>query len=71
MTTAGQMGDRLDALSGFLDSSYEPIVQKIMEKLSEIQMPHSYDAVLILVNDGIVLFEELIEAIGKKEGFWQ
>ena len=71
MTTAGQMGDRLDGLSGFLDSSYEPIVQKIMEKLSEIQMPHSYDAVLILVNDGIVLFEELIEAIGEKEGFWQ
>ena len=30
-------------------------------------MPHSYDAVLILVNDGIVLFEELIEAIGERK----
>ena len=69
MTTAGQMGDRLDALSAFLDSSYEPIVRKIMDRLSEIQMPHSYDAVLILVNDGISLFDELINSIGENEGF--
>ena len=63
------MGDRLDALSEFLDGSYELIVQKIMNRLSEIQMPHSYDAVLILVDDGISLFEELINAIGEREGF--
>ena len=69
LTTAGQMGDRLDALSEFLDGSYEPIVQKIMDRLSEIQMPHSYDAVLILVNDGISLFDELINVIGEREGF--
>ncbi len=69
LTTASYMADNLDALSEYLDSSYRPMVDEIMEKLIELQLPHSYDAVVLLVRDGVTLYEKLINEIGQRESF--
>ena len=68
-TTASYMADNLDALSEYLDSSYQPLVDEIMEKLEELQLPHSYDAVVLLTRDGVTLYERLINEIGERESF--
>ena len=68
-TTALHMADSLDDLSEFLDSSYSAILDRIQNRLVEIQMPHTYDAVVVLVRDVVALYEELIDGIGKQEGF--
>ena len=60
LATASYMADNLDALSEYLDSSYQPMVDEIMEKLFELQLPHSYDAAVLLVRDGVTLNEKLI-----------
>ena len=69
LTTASYMADNLDALSEYLDSTYTPLVEEIVNKLVELQIPHSYDAVVLLVRDGVTLYEKLIEEIGQKESF--
>ncbi len=69
LTTASYMADNLDALSEYLDSSYQPMVDDIMEKLIELQLPNSYDAVVLLVRDGVTLYEKLINEIGQRESF--
>ena len=69
LTTASYMADNLDALSEFLDSSYQPLVDEIMGKLDELQLPHSYDAVVLLVREGVTLYEGLINEVGEREAF--
>jgi len=32
-------------------------------------MPHTYDAIVLLVRDGVSLYEELLQAISDHEGF--
>lgn len=32
-------------------------------------MPHTYDAIVVLVKDGVSMYEELIREVGEKEGF--
>ena len=39
LTTASYMADNLDPLGEYLDSSYQPMVDEIMEKLIELQLP--------------------------------
>ncbi len=68
-TTASYLADALDGLGEFLDASYQPLVDDIMEKLTEQQMSHSYDAVVLMARDGVRLYERLIQSIGEKEGF--
>ena len=68
-TTASHMADDLDALSEYLDSGYQAMVDEILEKLEELQLPHSYDAVVILARDGVSLYEKLIDEIGRRESF--
>lgn len=68
-TTALHMADSLDDLSEYLDSSQAPAIEKIQDRLSEIQMPHTYDAVVVLVREVVALYEELIDTIGREEKF--
>lgn len=68
-TTASHMADDLDALSEYLDAEYRPQVDAIHEKLTDLQLPHTYDAVLILVRDAVGLYEALVDRIGSREGF--
>ena len=63
------LADDLDDISEFLDSSYSPMIQRIQDKLTEAQMPHSYDAIVLLVKDGVGMYEELIRSVGEQEGF--
>ena len=60
LPTVSYMADNLDALGEYLDSSYQPMVDEIMEKLIELQLPNSYDAVVLLVREGATLYEKLI-----------
>ena len=69
LTTASYMADNLDALSEFLDSSYQAMVDQIMHKLEELEWPHTYDAVVILAREGVSLYEDLIQAIDADESF--
>ena len=32
-------------------------------------MPHTYDAIVVLVKDGVGLYEELLQMISKQEEF--
>ena len=68
-TTARYMADNLDDISEFLGEEYQDLINQIMDKLHEQQLPHSYDAVVILAKDSIRLYEQLIEEIGRNEGF--
>lgn len=63
------MADNLDDISNFLGAEYQDLINQIMDKLHEQQLPHSYDAVLILARDAIALYNQLIEEIGENEGF--
>ncbi len=67
--TASHMADDLDALSEFLDAAYAEEVTAIHNKLTDLQLPNTYDAVVVLVRDAIHLYENLIEKIGRQEGF--
>lgn len=69
LNNAMHLADDLDDISEFLDSSYSPLIQRIQDKLTEAQMPHTYDAIIVLVKDGVSMYEELIKAVGEKEGF--
>ena len=68
-TTARHMGDDLDAISEFLGVEYQDLINQIMDKLHEQQLPHSYDAVVILAKDSLSLYERLISRVGENEGF--
>ena len=68
-TTARYMAETLDDLSEFLGPEYQDLIDQIMDKLHEQQLPHSYDAVVILARDAISLYERLLESVGNKEGF--
>jgi len=68
-TTAMHMADDLDELSTFLSDDYKELVNAIHEKLKAQQLPHSYDAVLILTRDAIELYDKLITEVGKREEF--
>ena len=68
-TTARNMADNLDDISEFLGEEYQDLINQILDKLHEQQLPHSYDAVIILAKDAIALYDQLIDSIGKNEGF--
>ena len=69
LMNATHLVDDLDDLSAFLDASYDSTIRRIQDMLTEAQMPHTYDAVIVLVRTGISLYEELLEEIKQKEGF--
>ena len=69
LNNAMHLADDLDDISEFLDSSYSSLIQRIQDKLTEAQMPHTYDAIVILVKDGVSMYEELIREVGEKERF--
>ena len=69
LNNAMHLADDLDDISEFLDSSYSSLIQRIQDKLTEAQMPHTYDAIIVLVRDGVSMYEELIREVGEKEGF--
>ena len=69
LMNATHLADDLDELSGFLGSTYDPIIQRIQERLIEAQMPHTYDAIVVLVRDGVGLYEELLRMISEQEKF--
>ena len=67
--TAMHMADDLDELSEFLDSQYQPQIEAIFAKLNELQLPHTYDAVVLVARDIVSLYELLVQTIGDTEGF--
>ena len=69
LMNATHLADDLDDLSEFLGESYSSIVKRIQERLIEAQMPHTYDAIVLLVRDGVGLYEELLQTISDHEGF--
>ena len=69
LMNATHLADDLDGLSEFLDASYNPIIQRIQDRLIEAQMPHTYDAIVVLVKDGVGLYEELLRMISEQEKF--
>ena len=69
LMNATHLADDLDDLSEFLDSAYSPIIKRIQDRLTEAQMPHTYDAIVVLVKDGVSLYEELLREVSKQEGF--
>ena len=69
LITATHLAESLDDLSSYLSAQYSSIVEKLHVKLTEQKLPHSYDAVVILAKDALELYEELITALGKDEGF--
>ena len=66
---ATHLADDLDGLSEFLGSSYGPIIKRIQDRLTEAQIPHAYDAIVVLVRDGVSLYEELLQMVSDEEGF--
>ena len=69
LMNATHLADDLDELSEFLGSTYDPIIQRIQDRLIEAQMPHTYDAIVVLVRDGVGLYEELLRMISEQENF--
>ena len=59
----------IDALSEFLDPEYQPVMNRIMDRLKQGQMPHTYDAVVILVKDAIDAYDTLLSEAGSRQGF--
>ena len=69
LMNATHLADDLDDLSEFLGPSYGPIIKRIQDRLTEAQMPHTYDAIVVLVKDGVSLYEELLRMVSDQEGF--
>ena len=46
LMNATHLADDLDDLSEFLDSAYGPAIKLIQDRLTEAQMPHTYDAIV-------------------------
>ena len=69
LNNAMHLADDLDDISEFSDGSYSALIKRIQDKLTEAQMPHTYDAIILLVRDGVSMYEELIAEVGKYEGF--
>ena len=63
------MSRDIDALSEFLDPEYQPVINRIMNRLQQGQMPHTYDAVIILVKDAVEAFDTLLSEAGSRQGF--
>ena len=66
---ATHLADDLDDLSEFLDSAYGPAIKLIQDRLTEAQMPHTYDAIVVLVRDGVTMYEELLRMVSEEEEF--
>ena len=69
LMNATHLADDLDNLSEFLDNSYASIIQRIQDTLIEAQLPHTYDAIVVLVKSGVGLYEELLKTISEREEF--
>jgi len=69
LITATHLADSIDDISFYLASEYSSEVDKILDKLKEQGLPHSYDAVILLARDALELYEELIAKVGGEEGF--
>ena len=69
LSNAMHMADDLDEISEYLDSSYSQAIQNIQDKLTEAQIRHTYDAIILVFKDGLRLYEALIDEVGRKEGF--
>lgn len=68
-SVANTMATDIDALSEFLGPEHQSLISHIMNKLQEKQVPHSYDAVLILAKDAIDSFDQLLANIDDRERF--
>ena len=66
---ATHLADDLDDLSEFLGPAYGPTIKRIQDRLAEAKMPHTYDAIVVLVKDGVSLYEELLRMVSEQEGF--
>ena len=69
LNNAMHLADELDEISEYLDASYSQAIQKIQDKLTEVQIPHTYDAIILVFKEGLSLYEALIDEVGRKEGF--
>lgn len=53
----------LDELSEFLGPGHQRNIDRIHERIREQQRPHTYDALVLLANDAIDLYAELLDEI--------
>ena len=62
-TIANSMVAHIDDLSDYIGPEHQETINKMMDKVTENQRPHSYDAVIIVARDAIDLFDELLTAL--------
>lgn len=64
---ANEMARTVEELSEFLGPEHQVAVERIVRKAQEAERPHTYDAVLLLVDDAIESFDQLLE---EASGMW-
>lgn len=69
MTTANYMADNLDDLSEFLGEDDQEQIDKILNRLSEIEIPPSYRDLIKLAREASDLYSDFLEDIGEREQF--
>ncbi len=68
-SVADSMSMCLDELSEFLGPEHQRNIDRIHERVREQQRPHTYDALVLLANDAIDLYAELLDDINEQEQF--
>jgi hypothetical protein len=69
MKTATYMSDDLDELSNFLSDDDQELVDAILRRLSEIQVPETYLGVIVLAREALIFYGQLLDAVAERAGF--
>lgn len=69
MTTANILTDALDDLSEFLGTDDREMIERILNRLAQIELPSRYSDVITSARKARELYAELLSTVGGREGF--
>jgi len=69
MTTANVLTDTLDDLSEFLGVDDQEMIERILNKLAQIELPSLYSDVIKSARRARDLYAALLSSVGEREGF--
>ena len=69
MTTANVLTDTLDDLFDYLGVDDQPMIDRILNELAQIELPSRHSDVIKSARKARELYGELLSSIGEREGF--
>lgn len=70
-SVATTMAVSLDQLSDFLGPEHQRIIDRIHQKMRDMQRQHSYDALVVIAKDAVEFYAELLDNVNSEENFME